>query len=84
MPEIIISEKDASNMTKIKLKSIVIMADFRSEHSRTVRYDARIYNRQIHSLYIPYSFFDNNIIPKSVQIIVEWNYSPNHYTYSNE
>ena len=73
LPEAIISEKDAYKMPEIRNERIVIMADFISEHSSTVRYDARRYNRQIHSLYIPYSFFDTDEYPKSIEVVVEWN-----------
>ena len=72
IPEVIITESEVYKNPKRKNNSIIVMMEYTDTHTETVRYDAMKTNRQIHTLYIPISFFEANDFPKRIQICIDW------------
>lgn len=68
----IVSEKDVCQSSEVKNDKISIIMKYISKHFNTVRYDTIEEKSGINSLYIPDSFFESEIYPNEIKIIIEW------------
>jgi hypothetical protein len=67
-----ITERDILRNPQKKNLPIIVLAEKKSDHQYTVRFDINNYNKQINSLYIPYSFLEANLDIEKVTIKIEW------------
>lgn len=67
-----ISERDILRNPQKKRLPIVVLGERVSDHQYTIRFDTNNYNNQINSLYVPYTFLEENLDIKKVMIKVQW------------
>lgn len=70
--DLIVKEEDVNQSPELKKESISIVMKYITKHSDTVQYNSKEEKSGVHSLYVPQSFFETEIYPKEIKVIIEW------------